>query len=172
LFRSFNDDVSPAVEPLAIRFARYTPFADYRYEARNADLRTLLKNKLEIATFEQRLIQGNFRAGFSNSKGLTDYPSLNSAAVYFLQFDLIFPTTIVENNNIITGRQAEYTAQPVNQLTGNSYCFIGKPIFRQEKAIHLRLKTLALSGQGTLNINRAGWERSFHHVMIRFQRYP
>jgi hypothetical protein len=47
-----------------------------------------------------------------------------------LELDLVLPATIIENSNMITGSQAEYMAQLVNQLTGNNYRALGNPICR------------------------------------------
>jgi hypothetical protein len=130
LFRSFDEDASPTAKPFTIRFACHTPLADYRHKACDADFCTLLENKLKIAPLEQRLIQGYFRARLSNSQEFTDYPSFGFAAVHFLELDLVLPATIIENSNMITGSQAEYMAQLVNQLTGNNYRALGNPICR------------------------------------------
>jgi hypothetical protein len=136
LFRSFGDYASPAAEPFAIRFACHTALADYRHKAGDADFRTFLKNKLEIAPLEQRLIQGDFRARLSNRQGFTDYPSFNFAAVYFLELYIVFPATIIESSDMVTGSQTEYIAHLVSQLPGNNYRALGHPIRRQEKAMH------------------------------------
>jgi hypothetical protein len=129
-FRSFGDDAPPAAEPFTIRSACHTPLADYWYKACNADFCALLENELEIATLEQCLIQGDFRARLTNSQGFTDYPTFDFAAVRLLEFDLVLPAAIIENRDMVASSQAQHIVQLVNQLPSNDYRALGNPICR------------------------------------------